>query len=250
MPSLSDIQASMAEALLAPEGSLRALPDDWFAGSAVAGLRVHRNTIVGACCQALRLSYPSVDRLLGTPLFDALAADFARLHPPAAAMLCSYGEDFAEFLGLRSAPEDRALLTELARFDWLFESVAMGAADDFEGARALMLDGGVVLQLATSLKLFNAQFAVDELRAGASGAALPVAPRTLALWRLSDGVAVQAVSLPAATWLTALLQGASLEAALHQAGQVADTRDLALAIANEIFRASFVRLSANQGKTP
>lgn len=248
MPSLSDIQTSMAEALLAPEGSLRALPDDWFAGSSTAGLRVHRNTIVGACCQALRLSYPSVDRLLGTPLFDALAADFARLHPPAAAMLGSYGEDFAEFLGLRCAPEDRALLTELARFDWLFERVAMCAADDFGGARTLMLEGGAALQMSASLKLFDAHFAVDELRAGAAGAALNAAPRTLALWRLGDGVGVQALSLPAATWLTVLLQGGSPEAALNQAVQVADTRDLAIAIANEIFRASFVRLSANQGK--
>lgn len=249
MPSLSDIQAGMAEALLAPEGSLRALPDNWFAGSAAAGLRVHRNTIIGACCQALRLSYPSVDRLLGMPLFDALAADFARLHPPAAAMLGSYGEDFAAFLGLRSAPEDQALLTELARFDWLFERVAMGAADDFEGARTLMLDGGVELQLATSLKLFDAQFAVDELRAGASVAALPAAPRTLALWRLSDGVAVRALSLPAAAWLRVLLQGASVEAALDKAAKTVAADDLGNAIANEIFRASFVRLSANQGKT-
>jgi hypothetical protein len=210
---------------------------------------VHRNTIVGACCQALRLSYPSVDRLLGTPLFDALAADFARLHPPAAAMLGSYGEDFAGFLGLRSSPEDRALLTELARFDWLFERVAMCAANDFEGARTLMLEGGIALQLATSLKLFDAQFAVDELRAGASDAAIPVAPRTLALWRLSDGVAVQALGLPAATWLRVLLQGDSVEAALDAAGKTAADHELGIAIASEIFRASFVRLSANQGKT-
>lgn len=250
MPSLSEIQTSLAQALLAPEGSLRALPDGWFAGSAATGLRVHRNTIVGACCQALRLSYPSVDRLLGAQLFDALAAEFARRHPPAVAMLGSYGEDFAEFLALRSAPEDRALLTELARFDWLFERVAMCAADDFEGTRALMLDGGVVLQISTSLKLFNAHFAVDELRAGASSAALPAAPRTLALWRRSDGVGVQALSLPAATWLTALLRGASVEMALNEAGKTAATQDLAIAIASEIFRASFVRLSANQGKTP
>lgn len=248
MPSLSDIQTSMAEALLAPEGSLRELPEGWFVGSAVAGLRVHRNTIVGACCQALRLSYPSVDRLLGTPLFDALAADFARHHPPAVAMLGSYGEDFAGFLALRAAPEDRALLGELADFDWLFESVAMCAADDFEGSRKLVLDGGVVLQLATSLRMFNAYFAVDELRAGTSGAALPAAPRTLALWRRSEGVAVQALSLPAATWLRVLLQGASVEAALDEAAKTAAADVLGNAIANEIFRASFVRLSANQGK--
>jgi hypothetical protein len=247
MPSLSELQAAMTQALLAPAGPMRELPDAWFAGSATAGLRVHRNTVIGACCQALQLSYPTVARLLGTQLFDDLAAHFARLLPPAVPMLASYGENFAEFLGQRTAPEDRVLLQEMARYDWLFERVALSAAGDFQGTRVVTLDGGVHMQFAASLRLFKAYYRVDELRIGAADAAPLEAAQTLALWRKHDGVAVQVLSPPAAIWLRVLLQGGSSEAALQEASVLATTSDIASTIASEIFRASFVRLSVNQG---
>jgi hypothetical protein len=242
MPSLSEIQVSMSRALLAGDAVARALPASWFVGDSAPGLKVHRNTVIGGCCQALRLSYPTLDRVLGEAVFDELAAAFARAHPPAAPVLGLYGEQFADFVFERSSPEDRPLLGELARFDWLFERVAQCAPDEFVADAALTLEGDVQLHLATSLRLFTACHAVDEWRIGTASVERFAIPQTLALWRRADGVAVQWLSSAAAGWLKLLVAGqaATLESALGAA-----TSESIDVFANEIFRAGFARLTTN-----
>jgi hypothetical protein len=251
MPSLSELQASMARALLAADPAGRRLPAAWFGGNdhGERGLRTHRNNILGACANALRLSYPTVERLAGSDHFDALAADFVRAAPPTAPMLAVYGEGFAAFVAARAAAEDRALLEEVARFDWLFERVAQAPADDFSGAR-VALEGGVMLQLCGSLRLFDASFAVDELRAGTgSVAGTGHAPRPLALWRRQAGVAVQSLHAASATLLAALQAGAGLESALSAAVSVMDgdaaADELPRLVESDILRAGFARLSTH-----
>jgi hypothetical protein len=242
MPSLSEIQASMSRALLAGDAVARTLPSSWFVGDSAPGLKVHRNTVIGGCCQALRLSYPTLDRVLGEAVFDELAAAFARAHPPAAPVLGLYGEHFPDFVFERSSPEDRPLLGELARFDWLFERVAQCAPDEYAADAVLTLDGGVQLHLATSLQLFTASHAVDEWRIATASVARFAIPLTLALWRRADGVVVQRLGSAAAGWLTLLVTGptAALDSALGAA-----TPESIDVIANEIFRAGFARLTTN-----
>jgi hypothetical protein len=244
MPSLSELQTAMAHAVLATDPAARQLPATWFAGDGERGLRIHRNNILGACCNALRLSYPTLERLIGSQSFDALAADYARHAPPAAPMLAVYGEGFANFVSARAVAVDRRLLDEVARFDWLFERVAQSPVEAFNGPAVLLL-GSVQLQLCNSLQLFSASFAVDELRAdtavadGADGQG----PRHLALWRRAAGVAVQRLSEPSAALLGALLADAGLEAALAAAAAAAESaNELPALIEAEVLRASFARL--------
>ena len=63
-------------------------------GADLSRLRVYRNGFLKACIEALRANYPSVERLVGEERFPALARPYVDAHPPCAAVLVMYGEDF------------------------------------------------------------------------------------------------------------------------------------------------------------
>jgi hypothetical protein len=262
MPALAELQNAMARALLAADPAVRQLPGEWFAGDAERGLHTHRNNILGACSNALRLSYPTLEHLIGEAAFDALAADFARQAPPTAPMLAVYGEAFAGHAAARAAAADRLLVEEVARFDWLFERIAQATADEFSG-RAQQLAGGAQLQLCSSLRLFSAHYPVDALRSRTCESAEPQQqPCQLALWRRTAGVAVQPLAVESAAFLAALLADKDIDAALEAAAAASTAAGAADAAATtsampaavealpalierEVLRASFVRLTAN-----
>jgi len=229
-PALAAMQGAMTRALLAEDAAGRAVPEAWLQGPEAArdGLHVHRNTVIGGCWNALRLSYPSLERWLGESTFAALAADFARLHPPAEPALTRYGETFGGFVASRLPDARQPLVRALAGFDWLFERVAQSAPATFVAGTAVPLGEGVQLYLAPGLRLHASAWPVETLRerllalpAAAAPASLDIPPtrglRHRALWRTAQGVHVQPLSGSAAALVGALLDGAPLAAALAAA---------------------------------
>src|SRR5260370_39404344 len=61
-------------------------------------LCIYRNTVRSVLTEALRLSYPVIDRLVGRDFFDIAATRFLQAHPPASGYLNAYGENFPAFL--------------------------------------------------------------------------------------------------------------------------------------------------------
>ena len=82
-------------------------------------LRVYRNGFLKACIEALRANYPAVERLVGAERFPALARPYVEAHPPRAAGLVEYGEDFPRFI------EDAR---DTHRLDWLASFAALDRA--------------------------------------------------------------------------------------------------------------------------
>ena len=121
MPPLADLQQDFARAILAG-----AMPDVALAPGhvpAADAMRVYRNTVIGALVNALRLTYPSIDALLGEAFFDQAAATFAKAHPPASGRLAGYGEGFIAFLPghVPSLP----YLADVARLDWAMAPLSL-----------------------------------------------------------------------------------------------------------------------------
>jgi hypothetical protein len=244
MPSLSEYQRTLARSLLASSAAERAAPAHYFNSetSVAAGLKVHRNTVIGALCNALRLSYPSLHALLGLDLFDGLAADFARDNPPDSPALMNYGAAFADHVSNHIPPEQQQLVRELAQFDWLFERVA-AAAPGFDGGISLPLDAGLSLTLARSLRLFSSVFPVDEIRAGLLADTATVAlqytagtvnAECLALWRTATGVGVRKIGGRSASILSALLAGTDA-ASVMDAATVAEFE-------HDVLRSTFAQI--------
>lgn len=255
MHSLSDLQSSMAQALLAVEPAQRSAVESWFSSpdAARAGLHVHRNTVLGACWNSLRLSYPALERWLGTTTFEALAADFARERPPRSAALGVYGEEFAAYVAGHLPAESRPLAADIANLDWACERVAQ-CAPGFAGGLQVALEGGARLSLAPSLRLCRTSHSVDTLRdelltgTTAQGSSAGREPLQLALWHTADGLNLRRLHPPAAALVAQLLSGATLALGLEAAAEAARHAGIAPEalggmLEDEVLRAGFAQLN-------
>jgi hypothetical protein len=118
MPSLRDVQHAMRRSLLQDSG-VDALTDIIGAGlSPGQRLSIHRNTVLSALANALRLSFPAVHRLVGADFFDAAAQVFAGRQPPRCADLNVYGEEFPGFLQRFEPAATVTYLADVARLEW------------------------------------------------------------------------------------------------------------------------------------
>lgn len=78
---------------------------------------VYLNNVRSARVDALRQSFPAIERLLGTDYFGAAAALFVRTHPPRSAVLYRYGDQFGAFLQQLPALADMPWLAEVAQIE-------------------------------------------------------------------------------------------------------------------------------------
>jgi len=252
--TLASLQRRMSAALLAADADRQGLPAEWFGGAhpGAVGLRVHRNTVLAAISNALRLSHVAVERLVGEEFFDRMAIEYARAAPPGAPPLDVYGPGFADYIEGFPGTEALPYLSALARFDWqLSELGRLRPASD--AGLTLELEGGVRLHLAAPLRTYRAPFAVDQLRGAILAEDLEAlrsvplerAEHHYALWRSEQGVNVRSVSAAAARFLDAALSGAGGAAALAAAAALDQSaEELSGQLARDILAAGFVRVQA------
>ena len=81
-------------------------------------LRIHRNTMLGALINALALTYPAIQRLVGEDFFAQVAREFILADPPRAALLTGYGAGFPDFLASYRLLDGLPYLPDVARLEW------------------------------------------------------------------------------------------------------------------------------------
>lgn len=117
-PSLPELQRAVRQCLVQGDedaAAAQVLAD----GIAPAErLAIYRNTFVSALTRALRLSYPAVERLVGTEFFEGAARIFIESEPPRCACLDDYGAGFADFLAGFAPAGSLAYLPGVARLEW------------------------------------------------------------------------------------------------------------------------------------
>ncbi len=250
--ALASLQARMSAALLAADAAGQGMPPELFGGAhaGAVGLRVHRNTVLSAIGNALRLSHAAVDRLVGEDFFDRMAIDYARAAPPRVPQLDEYGAGFAAHIEGFPGTEALPYLAALARLDWQLSELGRSRYQA-DGGPELQLEGGVRLRLASPLRTHRALFPVGPLRAAILAEdidalrALPLEPREhhYALWRSEEGVHVRSLGVASARFLQAALGGAGGAAALAAAAAVDQSaEELSRQLAREILTAGFVRV--------
>jgi hypothetical protein len=217
MPALLELQqalrrqlfadgASAGEALLAGEDS-------------TLRLGIYRNTCLSALVNALRLSFPAVQRLVGADFFEAGAREFIRRRLPASAYLNDYGADFPGFL--RQFPPAGALayLGEVAQLEWAVNR-ALHALDAprLDLTRLARLDEAALSRVSftahPALSLLRLESPADAIwravldQNDAAMAAIDLAGGPVHLLIERDAAGVQVRRLGAAAWdFTARLCG-------------------------------------------
>ena len=218
MPCLLDVQRGLRDALLADS----AVPPWIVGGDAVAAQRlaVYRETIASALVRALRLAYPTVERLVGAAFFEQAARQFCAAHAPVDAGLHAYGPGFADFLQDLPSCVQLPYLPDVARLDRAVtralhaEDAAPLAADALgrlDAAQACALR----LRFHPAVSLLRAEFPIDAIRAAvllqddaAMAAVDPASGPVHLLVERAEGRAV-VVRMPRADWewTCALAQG-------------------------------------------
>src|SRR5262249_44064602 len=128
LPALLELQRAFALALRHgyERGVSPHIAEDGF--SAPERLRIYRNTCRSTLIEALRLSYPAVERLVGPEFFEHAAGQFVACHPARSGYLNDYGAGFAAFLAQWEPAGGLRYLPDVARFEWAL-SVAANAPD-------------------------------------------------------------------------------------------------------------------------
>ncbi len=118
VPSLRETQAAFLRAMTS--GDVSAIAPHIVADGMVVDdrLAVYRNTFVSGLTAALRITFPAVRKLVGEEFFDGVCALFVDSHPPSAAYLNLYGEDFPAFLACLPQTQGISYLGEVAQVEW------------------------------------------------------------------------------------------------------------------------------------
>ncbi len=246
MSTLAELQRQMADAIL--DGDLAAMPA--LAASPIpfgAAFSVHRDTALGGLANALRLTFATVDALVGEAFFDQMALAFVAERPPRRANLSAYGQTFPIFVSRYPHAASLAYLGDVARLDWAVAQTLL--APDADRRRQIAIDASVQLSLPLSLVALNLQSPADLIRDGLQNdddqalAAIDLsAPRRLAVWRAGRAAVVQPLSPTAGVFLNAVLTGDGVEAALEASVTANDPTSALQAIQAEVFAARFAQI--------
>jgi hypothetical protein len=233
MPSLHELQSAVRRSLLDPADGAAAsfiigaglMPDE--------RLGIYRNTMLGTFCNALRLSFPAVYRLVGADFFEHAAQIFGCEQPPRRADLNAYGADFPDFLGSFEAAASLTYLSDVARLEWAVNRALhagdAAAPDLTQLAGIAKRDlGRVCFTPHPSITMLHSSYPVDKIWRAVleqDDAALHLidpdsGSACLLVQRLADQLEI--LRLPDAVWhfSDALLGGQPLGAALNSASGI------------------------------
>jgi hypothetical protein len=127
VPSLRELQAEFAKAVLTPDARL----DGRLLAAGLDPARrfaVYRNNVMFSLRRVLEGNFPATRRVAGEARFRAAAEAFVRSRPPEMPQLHTWGGDFPAMLREHPATAERPWLADLGALEWAREE-AYYAAD-------------------------------------------------------------------------------------------------------------------------
>jgi hypothetical protein len=231
------MQALFAHALLAP---------DMNRTDKARRFNIYRNNLRITLRNALRTTFPAIEKLVGEEYFSALVLAFVELHPPRSPIMSEYGEGFADFLAGFEPLNDYPYLADVARFEFA-RVQAYHAAD----AEPFLLDDKasiiralerpaklhpsvtIIFSEQPALSIWRAQVDLDESEPESWG------EEAILIWRQDDLVAEILVHDSDSRLLDHFAKGGTFSTLLpanedHQAAEALIARFIELAAAEVI----------------
>jgi hypothetical protein len=221
---------------------------------AVKRYNVYRNNVTVSLIDSLAAIYPAVQRITGTEFFRAMARFHVRATPPTSRLLFEYGGNFPAFIESYEYAQDMPWLADVARIEraWLDAYHAADAppltATTLAQAPVDRL-GDVIFRVHPATRIVRstypavAIFAMNRadgpvtlLRSSAAEDALVTRP--------DMDVDVRLLPPGSATFLTSLIDGATLAEAASKALDETSSFDLSAGIAGMIEAGVFTTLQA------
>ena len=242
MPKLADIQSAFVDALNKPETPVPDAIGKKAGKPAKRRFDVYRNNVASGMIEALRATYPAVDKLVGPEFFAASARVYLDQHPPRSPLLFRHGETFGDFLESFPPAASTPYLGDVARLEWArlqayhakdsspVSIEVLGSFLHSDVGEALDV-GQLRFTLHLSLFLISSRWPIVSLYAASTGQGTSddvdmKRPEQALVIRPS--LTVDTRSLPNSTFvfMSALKDGATLEQAASAATDVAENFDL------------------------
>lgn len=183
MPTLRELQEAMSRSLIGIaaarcSGGLAeaaaAAPVPGLSPAAQSRLSIHRSTCRGTLINALGMSYPAVQRLVGREFFASAAQHFIDEHAggvPDSAYLNEYGREFGAFLRSFDAAAGLCYLADVAELEWAVnEALHAPEAARLDAAQLAIRIGGdpeVRFVPHPSIRLLSLRYPADTIWRGA-----------------------------------------------------------------------------------
>ena len=203
MPALLELQQALRAQILGD-----APPPD---AASAPRLAIHRDTCLATLVNALRLSFPALQRLVGAVLFEGAAREFIRRHSPTSPCLNDYGAALPGFLAAFAPASTVVYLADVARLEWAVNrALHADDAPPLDLARLAALDQATTSQLRftvhPAVSVLRLEYPADAIwravleQDGAAMAAIDLAAGPVHLLVERDADAVQVRRLNAARW--------------------------------------------------
>ena len=207
-------------------------------------IRVHRDSVLAALVNAMRLSCPTLSAVVDARFFEQAVRDYARARPPRGACLAHFGDEFAAFLEMYPPASEFPFFGDMVRFDMSIDETNHDLPGTYGEPLSFGRDGA--FRMVASLRQLTTKYPVDVIRdeveaerwEGLEGIDMKPQFREFALWRTESGATVKRLSAPAAAFLKAVRQGADGGAALNSALEHGSSDEVLHAIRSEILTSS------------
>lgn len=230
---LVDVQAGFVEALTQPDLAVPDAIGQRRGRPAQRRFNVYRNNVVSGMTEALRATFPAVEKLVGSDFFAASARLYLAQHPPCSPLLFQFGDAFGDFLDSFPPAASTPYIGDVARLEWArlqayhAEDCSPLSIDDLgdrlrTGDDKSVSPGTFRFALHPSLTLLRSRWPLVSLWAASTDrglsedvdmnsaeAALVVRPALL--------VETRQVPDPSYAFISALMHGQTLEVAAGQA---------------------------------
>lgn len=223
------ITAVMDAAQPVPEGFL-----DYDGAAAGRRFAVYRNNVAVSLTEAMHSAFPVIAKLLGRQNMDGLSGLYLRAHPPKSPLMMFYGDDFPAFLEGMAQLDHLGYLGDVARLElalrYAYHAADASAIDPMllagmseEALLSTRLDLSPALHLLRSpwpihaIWRFNTEEGAPKPEAGA---------QVVLITRPEFDPIAQPLDAADASWIEALIQGATIGAALEQARNIDTEFDL------------------------
>jgi hypothetical protein len=228
MPSLRELQRTIRRSLVEQDDGPAAVHIVSSGLAPEQRLAVYRNTLDGNLANVLRLSFPTVHRLVGAEFFEGAARIFAHQRPPCSGWLDEYGGAFPDFLADFPQAASLPYLPDVARLEWAvtralhapdvapLDAQRLAALDPADHERVrFVADPTISLVRATypADTIWRAVLAQDDAALGAID--LAAGTCWLLVERHVTGVEVTRLDAQAWRFVGALVNGLPLGAALE-----------------------------------
>lgn len=239
-PALLDPDIETPDGIVGPDGK-----------TAPKRFGVYRNNVVVSLMEAVEQSFPAVKAIIGEDNFAVLSRAFVFHHPPKSAMMQNYGAEFANYLATFKPLAHAPYLAELANLEWQWIEVYHEQNADCLPPDALTkIDQDALMQASfqahPATRLLSSSFDLPALFAVRDGAEadLQAVEKSSHILLTRPALQVHLQTLPEdqATFLTLLLAGEPLGAALQHAMDNSESFDAATSIATAMSSGAFIHI--------